>query len=483
MKKYGIIAVLGTMIVAGCITNPADTRVYNPVDYGAVADGQTLCTVAIQKAIDACYANGGGVVRLPEGRFLSGTIFMKSGVTLDLSEGSTLLGSPHLKHYPATAPAVGPYVDRYSDKSLIRGDDLKNIAITGKGTVDGQGVNFQKVPGVRKGRPYVILFVSCRNVRVEDITRRNSTMWMQQYLWCDNVTLRGITVWNHCNRNNDGIDIDGCHNVLIENCTVDSHDDAICLKSRSGRMCENVTIRNCTARSWGNPIKCGTESIGGFKNITISNCTIRTTEYLRPELGHAGIALEIVDGGIMDNVNVSHIDIVGSVRAPIFIRLGNRGRTYDGDPDPPGVGILRNVTISDIKYQFTEKRQRNMGCAIAGLEGHPIENVTLRNLDISVMGGGLEKDSIRRFDERPAQYPECNMFGLRLPAYGFYFWHVKGVRIENVKVRTTYPDARNVCVLEDVSDIIIDDKVVRGPQDLPEGYQLSDDMSAPGKRR
>ncbi len=311
-------------------------------------------------------------------------------------------------------------------------------------------------------------------------------MWMQQYLACDNVTIRKITVWNHCNKNNDGIDIDACHNVLIENCTLDTQDDAICLKSTLERACENVTIRNCTVRSWINTIKCGTESRGGFKNITIKKCKIRTSQKLRGKsknfkLGNAGIALEIVDGGTMDNVNVSDIDIEG-VRVPIFIRLGNRARTRKKGMKPPGVGTLRNVTISNIKYRDTQKEKGNTGCAIAGITGHPIENLTLKNLDILVIGKGKKEDSIRRFDEKEKAYPEFNMFTKRkpkrLPAYGFYFWHVKGLNIENVKIKTKYPDQRDACVLEDVSDIVIDNKAVRKAQDLPKGYRLVDDISA-----
>ena len=363
---------------------PRSKQVYNPVDYGAVPDGQAPCTASIQKAIHECSANGGGVVRLSGGKFLSGTIFMKSNVTLEIAEGSTLLGSTNLEDYPVTVPAYRSYADNYTDKSLIYGENLANIALAGKGTFDGQGKHFK---GARKARPFGIRLVKCAGVTVEDITLRNSAMWMQHYLACDDVTIRNITVWNHCNKNNDGIDIDGCHNVLIENCKIDSDDDAICFKSTSPRACEEITLRNCQVSSHCNAIKCGTESIGGFKNMRISDCTIKpsaaeTKIYGRPT-GLAGIALEIVDGGIMDNVNVSDIDIKGTL-APIFVRLGNRARQYKKGLPRPGVGRLRNVTISNIKASTDS----NMGCAIAGLTNHPIENLALKNINISFPGRG-----------------------------------------------------------------------------------------------
>jgi hypothetical protein len=299
-------------------------------------------------------------------------------------------------------------------------------------------------------------------------------MWMQHYLACDDVTIRNITVWNHCNKNNDGIDIDSCHNVLIENCIIDSDDDAICFKSTASaapRACEGITVRNCTVSSHCNAIKCGTESSGGFKDMKISHCTIKpsaakTKIYGRPA-GKAGIALEIVDGGTMENINVSDIDITGTA-APIFVRLGDRARRFKKDMPRPKVGKLRNVTISDIKASTDSV----MGCPIAGLTDHPIENLTLKNISISFPGGGKEEDRTRSFDEKPGNYPSCTMFAARLPAYGLYCWHVEGLKLENVELTTKKTDERSAIVLEDVSNILIDGKAVRSLRNLPPGVHL-----------
>ncbi|MHC4808427.1 MAG: glycoside hydrolase family 28 protein, partial [Planctomycetota bacterium] len=249
-------------------------KVYDVCDYGARTDGKTLCTKSIQRAIDECARDGGGTVYFPRGTFLSGTIYMKSGVTLRLDVGCTLLGSADLKDYPPTVQAFRSYTDNYTDKSLIYGENLERIAITGKGTIDGQGQAFK---GPYKVRPYMIRFIQCRNVTVENVTIRNSPMWVQHYLACDDVRISGITVRSVVNANNDGINIDSCHRVIISDCNIRSGDDAIVLKSTSARPCRNVTVSNCVLSTRCNALKMGTESNGGFENIVITGCSIYDT--------------------------------------------------------------------------------------------------------------------------------------------------------------------------------------------------------------
>jgi polygalacturonase len=465
MKDILIISILAT--VTASAATPSSRHVYDPTDYGAKPDGKTLCTAAIQKAIDECSAQGGGTVRLSGGRFLSGTVFMKSKVTLEIAEGSTLLGSKDLKDYPLTRPDYRSYTDNYTERSVIYGEELTDIAIKGKGAFDGQGESFE-ITRSFKLRPYGIRLVRCTNVTVEDLKMRNSAMWMQHYLACDGVTIRNITVLSHSNANNDGLDIDSCQKVLVEGCVIDSGDDAICLKSTSPRACEDVTIRNCTVASQGNAIKCGTESVGGFKNVTISHCTVKAPSsegrFRVRNTGLAGVALEIVDGGTMDQVNVSDIEIEGTM-VPIFIRLGDRGRPYQQDAPRPGVGVLRNVTISGIRASSTDA----MGCAVAGLKGHPIESLTLRDIRIQFPGNGLATDRLRSFDEKARAYPECKMFAKRLPAYGFYFWHVRGLAIIDMALTTTAADARPAVGLEDASNVSMDGKALADGGDLPPG--------------
>jgi parallel beta-helix repeat protein len=429
-------------------------KIFDPVKYGAVSDGQTINTKAIQEAIDQCSESGGGIVRLRGGHYLSGTLFLKDHVQLEIDEGSTLLGSTDLKDYPKTNTDFKSYTDNYTERSLIYGEDLNDVSITGEGMIDFQGSGFE---GAYKKRPYGIRLITSKNILIEGLTMKNSAMWMQHYLACDSLIIRGIEVWNHANKNNDGIDIDGCHHVVIEDCIIDSDDDGICLKSTSERLCEDVIIRNCTVGSHCNAIKCGTESNGGFKDIQIQDCRIVPSKQENVIYGKAkglaGIALEIVDGGIMDNVSISGIHISGTL-APVFIRLGNRGRLYKKGQDKPGVGIMENISISEI----ISVGSSNMGCMIAGISDHPIKNLVISNIKLSFQGGGLPEDGIRQFGEKPSEYPECTMFAERLPAYGFYFWHINGLILKNVELIAEKADQRNAILFEEVTDILLNGK-------------------------
>jgi polygalacturonase len=409
-------------------------------DYGANADGKTLCTASIQKAIDECSKAGGGTVYLPPGTFLSGTIYMKTGVTLRLDPACTLLGSRDLKDYPPTVQAFRSYTDNYTDKSLIYAEKAERIAITGGGTIDGQGASFK---GPYKVRPYMIRFIQCRNVTVGDVTLKNSPMWVQHYLACDDVRITGVTVRSLVNHNNDGINIDSCHRVVISNCNIVSGDDAIVLKSTSARVCSEVTVSNCVLSTRCNALKMGTESNGGFQNIVITGCAIYNTRL-------AGVALEIVDGGIMDRVVVSNITM-NKIGAPIFLRLGNRARPFKQDMETPGIGVMRNITISNIEATGANPT----GCAISGLPEAKIENVTLSNIRLSFEGGGTKTEATRAIPENPADYPEYGMFG-KLPAYGFYCRHVKGLKLLNVQLQLAKPDQRHAVVFEDVEDALVD---------------------------
>jgi polygalacturonase len=419
----------------------AARTVYDVRQYGAVPDGKTLCTESIQSAIDRCAKNGGGTVYCGPGTFLSGTVYMKSGVTLELDPACTLLGSKNLEDYPETVQDFRSYTDNYTDKILIYGEKLERIAIIGSGTIDGQGASFE---GPYKVRPYMIRFIQCRDVTVKDVTIQNSPMWVQHYLACDDVRISGITVRSVVNHNNDGIDIDSCERVVISDCNIRSGDDAIVLKSTSARVCRNVVVTNCVLSTRCNALKMGTESNGGFENIVITGCSIYDTRL-------AGLALEIVDGGTMDRVVVSNITM-DNIGAPIFLRLGNRARPFKQDMAKPGIGTMRNITISNIEATGAG----STGCAISGLPQAKIENVTLSNIRLSFAGGGTRADAERTVPEKPEAYPEYSMFA-RLPAYGFYCRHIKGLRLLNIQLQLENADQRYGLVMDDVRDALVDD--------------------------
>jgi polygalacturonase len=438
--------------LAAAADTPCRGGTFDVHDYGAVGDGTTLNTKSIQAAVDACARAGGGKVYLHNGTFLSGTIYLKSNVTLHLESGAVLLGSTNLDDYPVTIPAFRSYTDKYTERSLIYAEKAQNVSIIGRGVIDGQGASFI---GEWKVRPYILRMIECSDVTVEGITLLNSPMWMQHYLACEKLIVRGITVYNHCNRNNDMIDIDGCRDVIISDCIGDTDDDALTLKSTSGRACENVTISNCLLSSHCNALKMGTESSGGFKNITVTNCVITVSKNDDVRSGNrnglAGLALEIVDGGTLDGVAISNIRIDG-VQNPIFLRLGNRARTYVEGMKKPGIGQFRNVKISNIIATGASR----IACSITGLPGHPVENISLTDIRIDYKGGGTREDTQRVIPEEAAKYPESTMFGV-LPAYGFYVRHAKNVKFRHIDLGFEKGDDRPALVCDDVTDLDIMD--------------------------
>jgi len=417
------------------------TGIFDVYDYAAAGDGNTLDTKAIQAAIEDCTKNGGGKVYLHNGTFLSGTIYLKDNVTLYIESGATLLGSKNLKDYPVNTSGYRSYTDKYTIRSLIYAEKKENISLAGRGKIDGQGASFTP-PKHYKQRPYLVRIIQCRNVMVKNITLRNSPMWVQHYLACDNIVIDGITVNSVVNRNNDGINIDSCQKVRISNCNIRSGDDAIVLKSTSNRPCENITIANCVISSNCNAIKTGTESNGGFKNITISNCTIYDTRL-------SGIALELVDGGSFDKVTISNINM-NNVGNAIFVRLGNRARPFKKDQPKPAMGSMKNIIISNVQATGVN----NVGGSITGLPGHLVQNITLQNISIKYKGAGTTEQALRDVPEKPESYPEYGMFGT-LPAYGLFCRHVKNLKVHNVQMEFENDDLRPALIFDDVKDLDI----------------------------
>jgi len=314
--------------------------------------------------------------------------------------------------------------------------------LLGRGTINGQGAADLGRPDHE--RPFLLRLISCRDVHVTDLTLRDSPSWVQHYLACDNVLLRGLKVHSRANHNNDGIDIDCCQKVFVSDCEIIAEDDAICLKSSVDRPCRDITIANCVVSSLCNGLKMGTGSVGGFQNIAITNCAIYDTTL-------SGIALEIVDGGLLENVVISNI-VMRDVRSAIFLRLGNRANpAYEGAPRP-GLGTFRNVVINNVQAHGVDK----VGCAISGIPERAIENVTLSNICLRFQGGANFSDAGRNVPERPEVYPEYNMFGM-LPAYGFYCRHVRNVRILNTQVGVERQDLRPALVCDDVEGLRLSD--------------------------
>src|SRR6185312_9384290 len=331
MKKIFLVSILNILLFNYALK----AQDFLITDFGAKAGISYTNTIAINKAIETCAGKGGGRVIIPAGIFKSGTLLMKDHVTLYLESGATLLASTDLKDFPVQPqPTYRSQKDPAGWRALIYANEVSDIAITGSGTIDGNGAQQKpdpnsKLKGDLDGRPRNILFISCKEIRVEGIHMLNSGIWNQHYLNCEDVIVDKINVYNHSNRNNDGIDIDGCRRFTLSNSIFDTDDDGIVLKSTGSAGCEDIVITNCVVSSFCNAIKTGTESTGGFKNISISNCVIKPSENQHlisgTPGGIAGLSLEIVDGGVMDGVSISNITIEGT-NCPLFVRLGNRAR-------------------------------------------------------------------------------------------------------------------------------------------------------------
>jgi polygalacturonase len=395
---------------------------------------------------------------VPGGTFLSGTLLLKSNFTLHLAAGAILKAAPRRQTTRQSPPrflqdlpdSVGHDAPLRSDQSRLAflfGEDLENVTIGGRGALHGNGDSTRFVrANDNTRRPVLLYLINCRNVLVQDITTRNSVFWNQYYLHCDGVRLSGLRVDNLANFNNDGIDIES-RNVTIDNCTIDCDDDAICLKSNYYWPVENVTITNCNIGTNCNGIKTGTASVGGFKNITISNVVIHqaSADHLRfwqssfkgieqPRTVLAGIALEIVDGGTMENISISNISMT-DVQTPLFIRLGDRGRKEKAtDPDRPP-GHLRNVTISNV----TASSYSHITSSITGVPGRTIENVHLSNIIFNCLGKGTAEEAAAAVPEREKDYPENRMYGWSLPAWGLYIRHAEGISLQNVRFTLRNP--------------------------------------------
>ncbi len=422
-------------------------RIFKVEDYGAIADGQTVNTVAIQKAIDTCSLSGGGTVLFSKGNYVTGTIEIKSNVMLEISKDAKILASTNLDDYPKKIESLKSIMsEMYKfQQSLIYAEKVNNIGISGEGEIyfRGEKVNFSgpETRGLIVGRPLGIRMVECKNIVVKDILLRNSAAWMQNYLDCENLIFDSMKVINHANFNNDGLDPDGCKNVIVRNCFINAEDDAICLKGASNRPSENILIENSTFISTCNALKIGTDTQGSFKNIIARKLILGgipdSLESLMGNEASTGITLVTVDGGNVENILISDVTINQS-RSPIFLRIGDRGRVMEG-VEKPAPGYLKKIIIRDVKG---EKNFRQ-GSFISGVNGYPVEDVIIKNVNLSMEGGGTTEMADAPVVEDEGGYPDAHQFSREgLPSYGFYIRHAKNIVLENINISPKKEDDR-----------------------------------------
>ena len=413
-----------------------------------------------QGRIDEAFSAGGGRVSIPAGRHLVGQLDLKSGVELHLEEGAVLEGVPGLENYRVTELTCS----EGTWSAIVFALNATNVAVTGKGTIFGNGLAWPQPngyanqgPGQQEGlRARGLFFGDCKGVKLEDFTLHDAACWGIVFKRTDGVVARRVTIDSHANFTNDGFDIEA-RNVLIEDCDVDSGDDAFCVKSNDPEFAvENVTVRRCTGRTQCNVFKIGTASHGVMRNIVFEDCRAEPArrDFLgnyeehpgkshffwkatkRSPFGHANsaIAVECVDGGLLENVRYSRIEIAGgAAKVPIFVRGGTRSGRKTGVP-PSRFHVLRNVLIEGVKGEAD-------GCvasSITGVDGCRVKNVTLRDIDIICRGAGREEGA-KAMEEPvpylPGSYPDVEIsFGRHiLPAYGLYIDRADGVTLENAR--------------------------------------------------
>ena len=457
MKKY----ILSVIILLGLV-NQLMASVYNVRDYGAKGDGKQIDSPAINRAIEEASQKGGGTIFFPAGTYLSYSIRLKSNITLYLDAGCTILAA-----YPEEASgydiAEENEHNKYQDfghshweNSLIWGIDLEYITICGQGAINGRGLTREESRLSGVGNKAVSLKL-CRNVIIKDVTMINCGHFALLATGVDNMTINNVKV----DTNRDGFDIDCCRNVRISDCSVNSPwDDAIVLKSSYAlgffRDTENVTITNCYVSGYDKGsvidasfqrnepqapdqgyvtgrIKFGTESSGGFKNISISNCVFERCR---------GLALETVDGGLLEDIVIDNITMRDIVNAPIFLRLGSRMRSPKGTP----IGRMSRITISNVNVYNADSRY---SCIISGIPDHYIEDISLNNIRILFKGSGTREDAKLNPPENETIYPEPWMFGT-IPASGFFIRHAKNVELNNIQIDFMTTDYRPSLWLNDV---------------------------------
>lgn len=483
MKTRTFIAFLSFCLLLPVLASPDNKTVFNVRDFGAVGDGTSLDSPAIDRAIQAASAAGGGTVLVAAGTYLCGSIHLTNNLHLYLDAGTVILGAPQsMNAYDETEPwSDNPYQDGghcYFHNSLIWGENLTNVFITGHGMINGGGLvrsdrlldrmcgfstwdptnrvsQFStNLPPVRLGNKAIALKL-CRNVLIRDITIYHGGHFAILVTGCDDLTVDNVTM----DTDRDGIDIDCCRNTMVSNCRINSpRDDGLCPKSSFalGRpvITENLTIVNCQvsgfqegtlldgtmkpARGTGR-IKFGTEATGGFRNVTIANCTFR---------GCHGLALEEVDGGIMENISINNITMMDIAEYPIYITTGDRKR----GPDATTPSRMRNIFISNVVATEVDPQS---GIQITGTPGQPIEGVRLENIRLEFKGGGTQAQAERVPPELGTRYPEPNRTGV-MSAYGLFARHVRNLELANIRTSFVKEDLRPAMKCVDVDGLEID---------------------------
>ncbi len=416
--------------------------------FGAVGDGVSVDTAAIQRAIDTCASEGKTLV-ICAGTYYTGTLLLKSGLHMILEEGAEILGSTCMEDYFAYSPFVDA-VGVTRGKALIIAYDVENVTVEGSGTINGNG----KHVVYEMDRPFLFKLEKSRNITVRGVHLTGSVCWCLHIDRCKDVNVEQVSIYNRGLENNDGIDIDASENVWIDGCDINCGDDAICLKTTSVNPCRNIHAKNCRiSTNWG-AFKIGTESAGDFSDIIIED------SYFYDVMG-GGIKIVPVDGGFVRNVVVRNIKMVNCT-GPIFIANGRRNRVYFGEQNP-NISGMENILIENIQadvvkaplhgFYFGEDWGEALGgILISGIPQRKVEGITLRNLQLDLPGGFTEERTEYHVREMADMYPEFHRFD-PVPAKGVYIRHAKNIKLENVQLTYKKEDTRAELYVEDADGV------------------------------
>ena len=374
-------------------------------DYGAVGDGRALCTKAIQSAIDRCAAEGGGILVVPKGTFLSGAIFLKQGVNLRIEKEGVLKGSQNTNDYPWIDTRIAGLEMKWP-AALVNADGLNGFELTGEGTIDGSGERWWREywetrsrekdgvdPHFKVPRPRLVHIIRSRNVVVRDLWLRNPAFWNLQLTYCDGVEIRNLKVRAHSEplraASSDGIDIDSTRNVLITGCDIECDDDAICLKSgrdadglRVNRPTENVVIRNCRVGQGAGLVVFGSETSGGIRNVKIYDCKSEggcgEVVRFKTRMGRGGVVEDI----LYENIESDGARMVFNFNMDTFSNTWVPEEFRTPVPVARGTPVFRNIRVRNL-------RATNCGSAgrLVGLPDSPLRELTLENVNIEAKSG------------------------------------------------------------------------------------------------
>ena len=436
-------------------TAASSAALYDVRSFGAVGDGQTLDTRSLQTAIDQCNAAGGGTVLVAGGRYLTGTLYLRSNVCLRVESGAVILGSTRIADYATDTDRSMYRGEPIMDRCLIFAKDARNISIEGHGSIDGQGKSFPEPGDSRKNRPKLIRLLGCSRLRIRDITLQAPASWTSEWRYCSDIAVDGITIFSRANMNGDGLDFDGCANVRVSNSTFDTSDDSICLQtSLVEKPCRDVIITNCHFSSRWAGIRIGLLSRGDFENIVVSNCTFR-------DHNDSGLKIQMCEGAEMKNMIFSNL-VMKNVPRPVFLTFCQQGAWVDAPPELAPMKRVSNIQFSNI---IVDSDTGGTGAAfiVTGMPGHPVEAISFSDVRATFPGGGTAEDARTVLAEftpenlKAPRWPEYRGLRGTVPAHGLYARHVKGITLRNVTIGTKTTDVRPAVMFVDVGEAQVAD--------------------------